>query len=52
MSLVWIVIGAACFGWLLPEFFAVMSTRNVRVPMGMNFIAMVGASSLAYGIAA
>lgn len=39
------VTGCAIFGWLVPEF-AVMFTR-VKVPVGVNVLAMISAALLA-----
>lgn len=55
MNLVSLIFSAACFGWLLPEFFFMLSPhadRIKRVPFMVNLLSVAGAVALAYGIAA
>jgi hypothetical protein len=55
MELVSLIFGAACFGWILPEFVLMLSPRADafrRVPMFINLLCVAGAVALAYGLGA
>jgi hypothetical protein len=41
--------GAAIFGFIFPELVVMLSPRNLRSPMGLNFACALAFGLLAYG---
>jgi hypothetical protein len=45
-----IVIGFVIVGWVLPEFFVVISPKNMRAPIGQNIWMAIAFGLIAAGV--
>jgi hypothetical protein len=46
-----LIFGAACMGWLLPEFLFILAPAGTRnPPLGINLLSVIGMAAVAYGL--